>query len=248
MTQTQSAFQQGPVRSFKQSEKLQLLKERFDLSEADLNRVLFLNSRDQSDPWIPPDLLESIARQVGKFKMISVTYDQYERTREQVFYLANVVDEYDRSFPRSGVATVGEAPNGMDIDAETLAASRALGSSLRAAGFDPFRSGSVVDLQLPAMKRPSTLNEEQKNLHEVADQAELRRKDLAKIHLLAENKGLIVGKDDTRYRAWLKQNFNVGTAAILEPATRAGVINSLTQYQDFLADVPVELQADALVA
>jgi hypothetical protein len=235
----------------KQHGVLELLQRNFALSDGELERVLFLNERDKTEPWIPADLQEAIARQVGTFKHISVTHDKFINERQQVIYTATVIDTADRSYTRTGAAIIGEAPNGVEMDVDVLAASRALNAALNAAGFNPFKAGSVVNIaEARESLQAKPLNPTEQQLHAVEDEATARRTDLARIHALAVEKGLTVGKDDSRYRDELFEHYGVRTAAILNRTERAAVVNWLTNYKrdDFLQSVPVELQGDALIA
>ena len=94
---------------------LNTLRDSFGLSDAELDRILFFTARDAETPWIPPDILQAIALQVGKFTYVGVTFDQYIRELEQIIWSATVIDEHNRTFARSGVAKIGEAPNGVEI-------------------------------------------------------------------------------------------------------------------------------------
>jgi hypothetical protein len=209
-------------------------------------RILFLNPRDSNEPWIPADELESIARQVGGFTDITVVHDKFVTETNQVVYTATVINKTGVSFTRSGVATVGERPNDEDIDADTLASGRALGAALRAAGFHPYRSGSVVDFaEMREQIETRKFNAENQQIEDAARQ---RTNDLKAIHAEAEKKGLIVGKDDTLYRMWLFENFRVKTAAILDAETRARVINKLKNYRDEFAELEPALREDAMIA
>lgn len=235
----------------KQHGILELLQRNFALSDAELDRILFLNERDKTEPWIPADLQEAIARQVGSFKHISVTHDKFINERQQVIYTSTVIDIADRSYTRTGAAIIGERPNGVDLDVDILAASRALNAALNAAGFNPFKAGSIVNLaEAREALQSKPLNQTERQLHEVEDEATARKNDLKRIHALAIEKGLWVGRDDSRYRDELFKNYGQRTAAILNRAERAAVINWLTNYkpEDFLQSIPVELQNDALIA
>lgn len=231
----------------KQQEVLTHLSTNFGIDES---RVLFINPRDANDPWIPADELESIARQLSGFKHSSVLHDKFIPETKQVAYIATVVDKNDVTFTRSGVATIGEQPNGFEIEAEILAAGRALSAALRAAGFHPYRSGSVVNFS--EMKEEIEAKRIMDSIPQVEHEAIQRTKDLRQIHAVAAEKGLIVvrdgQKDDSEYRRKLKEKFGVGTAAILDQAHRAQVINWLKNYDSFLENVPEELRDEALVA
>lgn len=216
------------------------------------DRILFLNPRDPDEPWIPPTELESIARQVGGFQTINVTHDKFIPETMQVVYQTLVIDNSDRSFIRSGVAKVGEMPNGIEMDADILAAGRSLGAALTAAGFHPYKSGSVVPRDLMRQRaQKENLTDADKSMQFAGDEAALRLNDLRHIHKLANDKGLWVGNEQSRYRAELFDKFGVHTTAMMDKAHRAAVINWLTTYKEepsYLSSVPVEYREDALMA
>ncbi len=106
------------IKTTKQQEILDELNKRFGI---DPERILFINPRDANDPWIPPDELMSIARQHGGFKLVSVTHDKFISETMQQIYTATVVDAQERTFVRSGVAMLGEKPDGIEIDPDVLA-------------------------------------------------------------------------------------------------------------------------------
>ena len=236
------------------------------LSDAELNRCLFFR-RGDDEPWIPPDLLQAIARQVGGFNYVGVTWNRYIDQLDQVVWNSVVIDDRERTFERSGVATRGEKPNDIEIDTNTLASGRALSAALTAAGFNPFKAGSVElkreaepqnysGPEKPVFPSNELLRDGDQPSHEAkvnfdrAQAAELRGKDLRQIHKLAADCGLIVGKDMRSYRAWLVENYDVNTAAVMDGVMRASVINALMNYADdiYLAGVPQELRADAAIA
>ncbi len=201
----------------------------------DGTRILFLNPRNPNDPWIPPTILEAIARKFDEYRSSSVAHDKYIPETAQVIYMATVTDSKDRIFTRSGVATFGEVSGERDeIDADILAQGRALSAALNAAGFNPVKSVPMVNFADEAE------NEKQPRAQFVIEEeAALLKKDLRQIHALAVEKGLIVGKNDIEYRVWLAQHFNVKTSAILDAGDRARVINKLKFYrEDFEVDTP----------
>lgn len=209
----------------------------------DGSRILFLNPNDPNDPWIPASQLEIIARQMEGYQNSIVRHDKFIAQTAQVIYLATVIDKGGLEFTRSGAATLGEVPPGMeDYDADKLAAGRALSAALTAAGFHPCK----VDF------RRETVSQNQQNhkQFQINDEADLRLKDLRQIHALAEEKGLWIGRDDSRYREKLFENFGVKTSAILNRTERAAVINWLQNYRinDFLNDVPASYREEALIA
>lgn len=249
--QTRQILTAGQLRS------LNTLKHEYGLSEAALARCRFFSQADE--PWIPPDLLQSIALQIGSFTYVGISFNQYVRELEQQIWNAKVIDADGRTFERCGVATIGEEHGGevgdevVSLDTHALAQGRALQAALSAAGFHPFKAGfrSAYPTR-PALSpaEDERLSEEEIELHKRADASELRGKDLRQIHALAEECGLIIGKDQRSYRAWLAKEFRSATAATLNAAQRASVINALLNYDMVanLANVPDELRADAMIA
>lgn len=203
----------------------------FALSNFGINRdeVLFLNEKDPTEPWLSSDQLMSIARQAGGFKTTSIQFDKYVEERGQVIYTALVVDDFDRTCSRSGVATEGE--NTL-IDADTLAQARALKAALTGAGFNPFKAGSLVTIENKYAGQQ--LPQNQIVSHESIDEATLRVKDLKQINAIATAKRLKVykggGRDDSAYRTWLSENFGVNSAADADRSLRAQIINALELY------------------
>ncbi|HYX72154.1 MAG TPA: hypothetical protein VE732_05235 [Nitrososphaera sp.] len=194
--------------------------------EIDSDRILFLNPRRPEEPWLPAEELLIIARKVGGFQSIGEQFDQFIPGLNQYVHIATVIDKDGRTYSRSGIATEGETlPNTEEtFDPHDLAASRALGAALRAAGFYPFRAGSVIDLNLK-LSRPS---------NPVEAEAESRNADLAAIHIEAEKKGLIVEgvggrKDISGYKNWLFENWGVTSAGALNPVERQSAIAALKQ-------------------
>lgn len=230
------------MRTEKQQEIISNLVDQFGI---DGERILFLNSRNPNEPWIPPTILEQIALQMEGYRSSSVEHDKFIRETSQVVYVATVTDAKERVFTRSGVATVGEVNESLssEIDVEYLASGRALSAALRAAGFDPIKAQKTVNFDDEAAYENLP-----KTQYQVESEAMQRTKDLRQIHALAEEKGLIVGKKDTNYRIWLTQNFGVKTSAILSESERAQVINKLRFYADDYSDVPVELREEAMFA
>lgn len=233
----------------KQRAQLANLKQNFDLSDEDIARCLVFSS--EQAPWIPPDLLQAIALQVGANRYVGVKFEQFIPQLQQIAWTATVIDERERTFERSGVATIGESSNGRDIDPHVLASGRALQAALNAAGFNPFKPGFVA-IVTPAddQQHPDVMSVDERSAHLLEDELELRRKDLAQIHKLAQDSGLIVGKDQRRYREWLMDKFHVHSSIELDAKTRASVINALSTFEleDYLLEIPQDLRADALIA
>lgn len=193
--------------------------------------------------------------------MCSSVHDKVVPETRQIVYAGLVTDPDGRSYPRSGVASLdGETIGDRSFDGDTLAEQRALSAALTAAGFNPFKAGSVVSVEKKADPTPAfsgqPLTDEQKQIHEIADAAALRNKDLRQIHTLAEQKGLIVylpsgSRMMQRYRDWLHANFSVHSAAVLDPDARARVVDKLLKYSEpdeFIQHLPADLREDALIA
>lgn len=201
--------------------------------EIDTEKILFLNRLKPLEPWLSYDALVAIARRSGDFSQISESYSEYIPELKQLVHTATVVDPQGRIYMRSGAATIGEKlVNEEAPDEHSLAAARALKAVLDAAGFNPLKAASVVELKLPPKE------------HLEADQAASRLNDLKIIHLLAAQKGLIKPHEDDPetndlkpYRDWLTANFGVNTAAKLGPADRAAAINMLRGMPEQLAAV-----------
>lgn len=249
----------------KQRAKLAAFQKNFGLSDSDIGRCLFF-SQDQEIPYVPPELLIRVARMTQQFSSIEPEFSSHVAALNQLIYKATVVDRDGRSITRIGVATIGEKPNGYEIDTHKLAEGRAIGGALTDTGFNPFKANFVVGLlmrdaakDLGDRLRQSFAENEARveaEMHRI-DDVERRRKDLGHIKILAREKGLIfndplTGSEDQRpYRDWLSTNFQAHTAATFDIEQRAQVINKLKQYTAddyFLANVPADLREDALIA
>ncbi|MGA9768839.1 MAG: hypothetical protein WBV94_07360 [Blastocatellia bacterium] len=189
----------------------------------DRSRVFFLNERNPLEPWLPPDALAAIARKSGGFQTIEETFDQFIPELNQVVHQATVIDEQGRVFKRSGVATIGEQNVAGEFDEHRLAAGRALGAALSDAGFNPIKTKPFKPVATFADTDPQNR----------ADEYEQKNNDLAQIHILARQAGLIKENDsqlDERdYRKYLRETFKVGSAMILDSTQRASLINALRQ-------------------
>lgn len=243
----------------KQWDQLLNLKENFGLSDSDLDSCLVFG-KDQ-DPWIPPGLLVSIARHTGKFSDIGSNFESHVPSLNQLVYKGTVTDLEGRSITRTGVATIGERSGDREMDPHKLAEGRAIASALRAQGFDPFKSnfvdGTVNFASRTTYPVARSLADEKHaaELQQIENESARRKKDLAHIHALAMEKGLIGtlprgGKFDGPYRDWLSTNFKTRSAVMLDETERQQVINALKNYDasDFLMNIPQELHSDALIA
>jgi hypothetical protein len=215
------------LRTPKQQQIVDALVENFNI---DGSKVLFF-PEDPDEPWLRARQLAQIARQSGKFKLVTVEPTHYWDALKQIFYQGTVVDQKDVTYSLPGVATINEKIEalGQTLDANDLAESRALRSTLQLAGFDPLDPASVVplgDLKLADHPRDPDVIE-----------AESRRADLARIHMLAKEKCLIVeggaanGADDlSGYRRLLLQWYGVNTAAGFRSVERKSLIEALERY------------------
>lgn len=232
-----------------QQASLNILKNNFALSPDELNRVLFFT--DNETPWIPPDLLQAIALQVGSNRYVGVKFDQIIEKLNQICWIATVIDDRERTFERSGIATIGEAPQDKEIDTHVLAGGRALQAALNAAGFNPFKAGFVaIVTKADDQESPDAMSVDERSAFLLEEEMALRLKDLRQIHKLAADCGLIVGRDQRRYREWLMAKYNVHSSIELDAKTRASVINSLSifELEDYLLEIPHDMRADALIA
>lgn len=222
------------ITTAKQEEIVNTLVQNFDLNP---DRILFINPRDPNEPWIAPDELQSIARQTESLTQISVTHDKFIPETNQVVYAATVVSRNGLTFSQTGVAVRGENPNGVEIDADVLASGRALSAALRAAGIHPYKSGSVVDIGVVRQQVEAKKDEQ-------AVQTESRNNSLRRLHTLAEQKGLKIGRNDTAYRMWLYREFGTSSAATFDSEKMALAINRLENYENEFANLPQELATD----
>lgn len=244
----------------RQKAQLATLQKNFGLSDSDRDRCLYF-SAEQENPWIPTDLLISIARMTKKFSVIEPEFSTLVAPLNQLIYKGTVIDNDGRSVTRIGVATLGEKPGGYEIDTHKLAEGRALSAALTDSGFNPFKTNFVIGIigveigrgterRVPFEAPPTAAQIEEWKFLE--DASALRTKDLKQIHAEATRKNLIVGKDMTRYRGWLEEEFGVRTAAGFDEEKRAQVINKLNLLPEYDGEdftfLPVDLQGDALIA
>lgn len=194
------------------------------------DKVYFPYEREPDRPWLGAEALMVIARNSPEVSGVMERFDKYEPTLQQIFHLATVTTTDGHTFERTGVASIGEKLKGVpdeEVDEHELAAARAIRKALADAGVDPF---SNVRSEEPAEAVPASAG---------VQEAALRTRDLAEIHMLAEEKGLVsvVGgkKDDSKYRRWLNRHCSglgigdVTSAVNLGPKERASVIQALRQ-------------------
>lgn len=198
-----------------------------DQFHIDGKEILFLDDKDKTKPWLRARTLASIARSSGKFKVVRSEFEQYIEPLKQVVYQGTLVDLGDRIFSLPGVATVNETIriNNQDdevVDAHDLAEARSLRSTFELAGFDPFDSNSVVPIDGKEAAEPRD---------PAVAEAVARVNDNARIHILAKEKGLTDGKDFSRYRRFLAENYSGATSvAGFDAVQRKSVIAALERY------------------
>jgi len=240
-----------------QRKSLDLLRVNFGLSDDELERCLFFRT-DTDEPWLPPDITMAIARASGRITDISAYFDQYVAALDQVVFIATAKDPEGRSYSRTGVAKIGEKPNGIEIDHNILAEGRALNAALTAAGVNPFKAGTVAKVkdQFPRHSG-APLTDSELERQRITDEAISRNNDLRAIHAEAAKKDLILalpsgGKNMKNYRNWLLKHFGVHTAAVLDQTQRASVIKALVDHgqdeDEIILELPQELRADAAIA
>lgn len=211
------------LRTPQQTERVKALVERFGI---DGSKVLFFKD-NPNEPWLRAKQLAQIARQSGKFKVVSAEFSQYIEPLRQIIYQGNLVDLNDHIYSLPGVATIGEKDEatGEEFDEHDLAEARCLRSTFELAGFDPFDPTSVVPLNGEQQQASSSRDPE-------AAETEVKLNDFARIHILAAEKRLIVGKDYSGYKKFLSTNYEGATSvAGFDPIKRKSVIAALERYQ-----------------
>lgn len=172
---------------------------------------------DNGEPWLASKVRLSIARESGEFSSLEEKFDQYIGSLGQVVHICTV-ERDGRLYSRSGIADVGEQlANGEVADAHELAASRAIGAALDAAGFNPLRRRATADRRRIEFAPQ--------------DPAETRLSQLKAIHALARDASLIVrdngAEDLSKYREFLAEHYGVTTCAGMSETERASVIAAL---------------------
>lgn len=183
------------LRTTQQRDMVQALVERFGI---DGSKVVFF-PEEPDYPWLPGKQLAKIAQRSGLFKVVRVEHEKVMEVgaARQLHSQGTVVDLNDFSYSLPGVATVGEKIAGVsdDVDPWDLADARAMRSTLDLAGVDPLAA-------LNGHGRSP------KPLDPVAANTLARISDNARIHILARDKGLIVGKDFSLYRRFISGFLN----------------------------------------
>jgi len=214
---------------FRTPEQNAIVNQLVQTFQIDGSKVLFLNEQNRNEPWLNYKALTRIGKLSGRFRSMAEHFATYIEPLREVVHSATVIDADGFEYTRSGSAKVGESlAAGEEADAHDLASSRALRLAFDAADFDPIKGGiPTLNLQLSS------------DQHAAQDQALSRKNDLARIHMLAVQKGLIKPREDdpsqndlTDYRDFIATNFaGVNTAAALKPVERAALINALNEYQ-----------------
>jgi hypothetical protein len=211
------------VRTAQQTERAAELA---TLLNIDARRILFFEDRPD-EPWLSPEALNTIARRSDRYKELHETFQEFIAPLGQVAHQATFVDVDGKVYGRSGVATVDDSA---EIDPHTVAAGRAISAALTAGGINPLRPGAAVDLgELKLSART-----------EAAAEKQTRRSDIARIHILAKRKGLIVesevtpGKEDrTKYKQFISDRFNGATTSTeLSQLQRASLIEAMERLED----------------
>lgn len=197
----------------------------------DPGRVFFPDESNPNKPWLGANELMSIARKSDRIKVIEECFDTFIEALKQIVHTARIVDTEGREYSMVGVATIGEKVGDGDGDAHALAASRALVSTLSAAGLNPIRMGGDSTFKPVATFEPAS-SDTGPGSSRLAE-AKSRNNDLARIHILAEQAGLITREagqvDATAYRNWLLETFNLKSSVAADASTRASIINALEQ-------------------
>lgn len=216
---TDTAVQAQQERPYLNAEQVAVIKDLTHEYGIDPGDIMFL---DSGEPWLSSRVRLEIARKSEVFESISEGFDQFIPALSQVVHSAEVMTRAGRSFRRSGVAEIGETlANSEKADAHELAASRALGAALDAAGFNPLKKKRSARMKIDF------------EAVDAGDPAQVRLNQLKVIHLLAKDAGLIAfnpdtdRQDDTEYRKFLAQHWRVISASGMNETERASVIAAL---------------------
>ncbi|PYS89006.1 MAG: hypothetical protein DMF64_19060 [Acidobacteria bacterium] len=191
----------------------------------DTESIHFLNADKPEEPWLTAESLIIIARQSAELQTIDEGFDQFIDPLLQIVHYATVVTKSGQTFRRSGVATINERE---DMDAHRLAAGRAVSAVLTAAGFHPLHPGVVADLDL---------NKQTATAQPLGVELTTRQRDLKRIHVIAQRKGLLKplqggGYDRSGYKEFLIKKYGINTAISFDEKERASLINALEQLPD----------------
>jgi len=243
--------------------KLNFLKEHYGLSDSDVARCLFFD-KDQEVPFIPAEFKIAIARRTSQFSSIEPEFVKHIPELHQLVYKGTVIDLDGRSIARNGVATIGEKPNGEEMDPHKLAENRALSQALDDFGFNPFKTNFVTGIMIARVSKDPSPTHTADPVgaapmpRYVDPEVQRRNDDLALIAMLALEKGLSIkltngNYDKVGYRDWLERKFGARSVVTFDAEKRSQVINKLRLYpededRENFSHLPMELQQEALIA
>lgn len=176
-------------------------------------------------PIFDYESLSLLASLLGDFRDIATSIDQLDYTHGLASCNCTITLGAGATRTMFGSARVGQLMHDQrtiqDIDdALTLASYRALRRALRAVGFDPIRAHRQRLAGLP-------------NVHQPVPDDEIRQKELAQIHLLADELGWITRGDDSRYRQMIGLFFpGQSSAATLSDSQRNAFITTMISLKN----------------
>jgi hypothetical protein len=178
--------------------------------------IIFFDDTDT--PFFLFEALAQIINALADFTSLSVTKPDLDEGKGIVTCEAEITSEHSRLFKSFGAAIIGEPLPGQAVadlsKALDLARARALRSALRLAGFDVVRAHEQSKQQGAQNEAPRP-----------SPEAEQRNRELAEIHIIAEEANLIVGDDKTAYYKQLSVFFpHVSTAGDLNAKERTQFI------------------------
>jgi hypothetical protein len=152
------------------------------------DQIIFFD--DSDEPFFLFEALAQIVAELTNFPALHVGSPAVNFEHGLVTCEATITLADNRTFGSAGAAFINETlPGGETLDdyltATDIARARALRSALRLVGFDPVRAHLSRGREATAT-RPDP-------------ETERRNKELAEIHILAEQAGLIVGDDKSAY-------------------------------------------------
>lgn len=209
-----SQQQQPPPRRFNLKQEA-LVGEFVSAYDIDAKQVIFFD--DSEAPFFLFEALAQIVSVLADFREVAVTKPEIEERNGNATCEAAITLEDGRVVRSFGSSFVGDTLPGKEVgDFQTafdLARARALRSALRLAGFDP-------------VKRHEQRKRGEKAAAPIlSPEAEQRNKELAEIHAIAEEAGLIIGNDKSAYYRQLGVFFpGVPSAGELSAKERASFI------------------------
>lgn len=155
----------------------------------DLEQVIFFD--ETPTPFFLFEALAQIVAALGSFREVAVTHPEIDERNGNATCEAALTLEDGRVVRSFGSAFVGDTLLGKEVSdfqmAFDLSRARALRSALRLAGFDVVKKHEQHKRGLKAETPTLAPEEEQRN------------RELAEIHIVAEEAGLIVGGDKSAY-------------------------------------------------